>query len=57
MVAIACYMHWLILGAHRSVPPQLSNQLVMGGLLVFMAIAVGWIIALLRAFRLPRVIT
>lgn len=57
MVAIVCYMHWLILGAHRSVPPHLSNQLVMGGLLVFTAIAVGWIIALLRAFRLPRVIT
>jgi cytochrome bd-type quinol oxidase subunit 1 len=57
MVAIVCYMHWLVLGAHRSVPPHLSNQLVMGGLLVFMAIAVGWIFAVLRAFRLPRVIT
>jgi hypothetical protein len=53
MVAIVCYMHWLVLGAHRSVPPHLSNQLVMGGLLVFLGVAVGWIIAVLRAFRLP----
>jgi uncharacterized membrane protein len=57
MVAMACYMHWLVLVAHRNLPPRLSNQLVMGGMLVFMAIALGWVIGLLRAFRLPRVIT
>jgi uncharacterized membrane protein len=57
MVAMVCYMHWLVMIAHRSVPPHLSDQLVMGGLLVFMGIALGWVIALLRAFRLPRVIT
>jgi uncharacterized membrane protein len=57
MVAMVCYMHWLVLAAHRNVPPHLSNQMVMGGLLVFMAIALGWVIALLRAFRRPRVIT
>jgi uncharacterized membrane protein len=56
MVAIVCYMHWLVLTAHRSVPLQLPNRLVVGGLLVFMAIAVGWLIALLRAFRLPRLV-
>jgi uncharacterized membrane protein len=54
MVAMVCYMHWLVLAAHRSVPPHLSNQMVMGGLLVFMAVAIGWVIALLRAFRRPR---
>jgi uncharacterized membrane protein len=57
MVAMVCYMHWLILTAHRSVPPRLSNQMVMGGLLVFIGISAGWIIALLRTFRRPRVIT
>jgi hypothetical protein len=57
MVAMVCYMHWLVLTAHRMVPPHLSNRLVMGGLLVFMAIAIGWVIALLRAFRRPRAIT
>jgi uncharacterized membrane protein len=57
MVAMVCYMHWLVLSAYRSVPPRLSNQLVMGGLLVFMGIAAGWIIGLLRTFRRPRIIT
>ena len=57
MVAMVCYMHWLVLSAYRMMPPHLSNQLVMGGLLVFMAIAIGWVIALLRAFRRPRAIT
>jgi hypothetical protein len=54
VVAMVCYMHWLILVAYRSVPPHLSNQLVMGGLLVFMGIALGWVIGLLRTFRRPR---
>jgi uncharacterized membrane protein len=54
MVAMVCYMHWLVLTAHRGVPPHLSNQLVMGGLLVFVGVASGWVVALLRAFRLPR---
>lgn len=57
IVAMVCYMHWLILTAYRSAPPHLSNQLVMGGLLVFTGIAVGWIIGLLRTFRRPRIIT
>jgi uncharacterized membrane protein len=57
MVAMVCYIHWLMLTAHRSVPPHLSNQLVMGGLLVFMGIAVAWIVGLLRAFRRPPLIT
>jgi uncharacterized membrane protein len=54
MVAMACYVHWLELGAHRSVPPHLANQLVGRGLLAFFLITLGWIAALLSAFRLPR---
>jgi uncharacterized membrane protein len=57
MVAMVCYMHWLMLTAYRSVPPRLSNQLVMGGVLVFIGIAAGWIIGLLRTFRRPDMIT
>ena len=57
MVAMVCYMHWLVLTAYRGTPPRLSNQLVMGGVLVFIGIATGWIIGLLRTFRRPRVIT
>jgi uncharacterized membrane protein len=54
MVAMACYVHWLELGTHHSVPVHLSNQLAVGGLLAFLLISVGWIFALLGAFRLPR---
>jgi hypothetical protein len=56
LVAMVCYTHWLVLAAHRNVPPHLSNQMVMGGLLVFLGVALGWVIALLRAFRRPRAI-
>jgi uncharacterized membrane protein len=54
LAAMVCYVHWLELAANRSVPPQLSNQRVSIGLLVFFLITAGWIIMLLRAFRLPR---
>jgi uncharacterized membrane protein len=54
MVAMACFVHWLELGAHRSVPPHLPNQLFGGGLIAFFLITGGWIIRLLSAFRLPR---
>jgi uncharacterized membrane protein len=54
MVAMACYVHWLILGAHRNAPPHLANQSFGTGLFVFFLITGVWIIALRRAFRLPR---
>jgi hypothetical protein len=54
MVAMACYVHWLQLGAHRSAPPHLSDQLIIGGLIAFFLITIGWIVALLSAFRRPR---
>jgi uncharacterized membrane protein len=54
LVAMVCYIHWLQLGAHRSVPPHVSNRLVLGGLLVFSLITIGIIVAMLGAFRLPR---
>jgi uncharacterized membrane protein len=57
MAAMVCYVHWLILDAHRSAPPHLSNRWVAGGLFVFFIVTGGWIIALLRHFRGPRVIT
>jgi uncharacterized membrane protein len=57
MVGMVCYVHWLELGAHRSAPPQLSSPRLMGGLFVFLGVAVGWILALLRAFRRPRLVT
>jgi len=54
LVSMVCFVHWLVLGAHRKVPPQLSNPLAQAGLLVFFLIAAGWIVVLLLAFRRPR---
>jgi hypothetical protein len=54
LVTMTCFVHWLELDAHRRVPPQLSNPWLEGGLLIFFLITVGWIIALLIAFRRPR---
>lgn len=57
MAAMVCFVHWLILDAHQTMPPHLSNRLVAGGLFVFFIVTGGWIIALLRYFRGPRVIS
>jgi uncharacterized membrane protein len=54
MTALVCFVHWLELDAHRTVPPHLSSQLFAGGLAAFLLITLGWIFVLLRAFRLPR---
>ncbi len=53
MVAMVCYIHWLVLDAHRSVPPHFSNHWVLGGLLVFFLMTIGIMVAMLGAFRLP----
>jgi uncharacterized membrane protein len=57
MVAMVCYVHWLELAAHRSIPPHLSNRWVGIGLLVFFAITGVWIMKLLRAFRTSPLVT
>jgi uncharacterized membrane protein len=54
LVTMVCFVHWLVLSAHRRVPPQLSNPAIEAGLLTFFLISGGWIIALLLAFRRPR---
>jgi uncharacterized membrane protein len=53
LVAMVCFVHWLELGALRHMPPQLSNAALEAGLLAFVLIAAGWIIALLISFRRP----
>jgi hypothetical protein len=54
LVTMVCFVHWLVLGAHRRVPPQLSSAAIEAGMLTFLLISAGWIIALLIAFRRPR---
>jgi uncharacterized membrane protein len=54
LAAIVCYVHWLVLDAHRSASPQLSNPRFEAGVLAFLLIAVAWSVAILMAFRRPR---
>jgi len=54
LVSMVCFVHWLVLGAYRRVPPQLSNPLLEAGLLTFFLLAAGWIIAALIIFRRPQ---
>jgi uncharacterized membrane protein len=54
LISMTCFVHGLELIANRSMPAHLPNNLVYAGLLIFFVIAVGWIAALLLAFRRPR---
>jgi uncharacterized membrane protein len=54
LVTMVCFVHWLVLGAYRRVPPQLSNTAIEAGMLAFGLISGAWSIALLIAFRRPR---
>ena len=57
MCGIVCYIHWLILDAHKTLPPHMSNRLVAGGLFVCFIVSGSWIIAMLRYLRGPRVVS
>lgn len=49
------YVHGLVIQANRSVPPQLSSGAIIGGLVVFVGVAIGWSILLpLKFMRLPK---
>jgi hypothetical protein len=54
LISMVCFAHWLELKANRSLPAHLPNDLVYAGLITFFFITVGWIAALLLAFRRPR---
>jgi uncharacterized membrane protein len=51
MVALTCFVHWLVLDANLRRPPELSNSLFAAGLLAFTAFMGVWIAALMLAFR------
>jgi hypothetical protein len=54
LISMACYVHWLEVKANSQQPAHLPNTLVYAGLLIFFLITVGWMAALLLAFRRPR---
>jgi hypothetical protein len=54
LISMVCYVHWLLLVAHRQQSVHLANDGVYGGLLFFFLITTAWILAMLRSFRRPR---
>jgi len=54
LISLGCYVHWLILSAHRQQPAHLSSDRLYAGLLIFFLITAGWLLAMLQAFRRPR---
>jgi uncharacterized membrane protein len=53
LVTLACFVHWLELGANRLQPPHLSNQSFAAVLIAFLIATAAWIAALMFAFRRP----
>jgi uncharacterized membrane protein len=53
MVTLACFVHWLELGANRQQPPHLSNQSFAVVLVAFLIATAVWVAALTFAFRRP----
>lgn len=54
LVALACCVHWLELGANRRQPPHLSNQWFAAVVIAFLIATAAWIATLMFAFRRPR---
>lgn len=55
LLAFLCYVHWLVIQANKSVPPKLSSQWLVAGLVVFLVATLVWVVALVGRFRnVPR---
>ncbi len=49
------YVHWLVIQANRQAPAHLSTEAILGGLVIFVIVLVGWGIALpLKFMQLPQ---
>jgi uncharacterized membrane protein len=53
LVTLACFVHWLELGANLRQPPHLSNQTFAAVLIAFLIATAAWLAALMFAFRRP----
>ena len=51
LVSFLCYMHWLVVLANDTQPPQLANSWFLGGLVAFFAVLLIWIKLFLGHFR------
>jgi uncharacterized membrane protein len=53
LIAIMCFVHWLVWEANQRQPPSLSNQSLLAGTLVVLLLISTWIATLMLAFRRP----
>lgn len=51
LLVFLCYVHGLVVLANLAQPPSLPGPLLIGGLVVFAAVVLAWVIALRRRFR------
>jgi hypothetical protein len=51
LVALLCYMHWLVVLANEAKPVQLDNSWFIGGMVVFLVGLLVWLKMLLGRFR------
>ena len=55
LMAFLCYVHWLVIQANQTVPPTLSSQWFVSGLVVFLVGTLFWVVTLIGRFRnVPR---
>ncbi|MDH5265442.1 MAG: DUF1648 domain-containing protein [Betaproteobacteria bacterium] len=51
LVSFLCYAHWLVVLANEVHPARLANAWFIGGLVVFLAALLAWLIVFLGHFR------
>jgi hypothetical protein len=55
VMALLCYIHWLVIQANAQTPPTLSSPWFIGGLVAFTILSLLWAAALVGRFReVPR---
>jgi len=53
VIAIMCFVQWLVWQANQRLPPHLSNQSLIAGTLLLLLCMSAWIGTLMLAFRRP----
>jgi hypothetical protein len=51
LVAMFCFVHWLVLRANAAASPRLDEALFLYGIGAFIAFLIGWIVAFYARFR------
>ncbi|MGZ5801622.1 MAG: DUF1648 domain-containing protein [Burkholderiaceae bacterium] len=51
LMTFLCYAHWLVVQANKTVPTILPSKPFFGGLVVFLAATLVWVISLVGHFR------